>query len=577
MSDAGKNKWRDKYLDALDQHEALERQGQEEVKLLQRALLRVSIAATGQQPELDRTLETLRGTLRSGDKGQLQAALTEVDGALHQFDQERDETTRELKGSLQSLIVPLLAREPERPLKRKLRNLAQDVSRQRDLLYIYPSLLHQLAQLQAQVFADQEETGSDEHKEKSSGLMARLLGRSDDSAPSGLTEHKSEPGDTNEIDEEQELNLAQVDRALFELNPNASLRDSATVSDNMRLIITELLVSVEAQNLEPARVQSLQRRLRSGITNADLLPVLEEVRDLIMAAYVAATRAFTVYLSEVNSELADIYQALGVASDASTDLETASATMQADMMAEFEQLSHKAEEATDLNQLKSQVQNRIGNIRAVLSTFQESSKANGPVTEQLVALAQKLKTMESEAEKNRKVLEEQRAKALTDPLTGVPNREAFNERATIEVQRYRRYKNPLSIAIVDLDYFKKINDSFGHQAGDRVLKVLSNAIVKRLRDVDFFGRYGGEEFVVLLPETDAKQAYQCLDKIRSGIARTDFNYRDQPVELTVSIGIAQFSEADTLEAAFERADRALYDAKAAGRNQCKIAELSDEP
>lgn len=472
--------------------------------------------------------------------------------------------TGEIKGSLQSLIVPLLAREPARPLKRKLRDLAQEVSRQRDLLHVYPSLLQQLAQLQVQVL---EQHASDhEKKTKPASLMSRLLGK-DESDPVPAEQE-------GESDKPQELSLSQVDRALFELNPNASLRDSSTVSENLRAIITELLVSVEAQNVEPARVQNLQQRLKAGITNADLLPVLEEVRDLIMAAYMAASRAFAEYLSEVNAELADIYQALDIAVDASTDLEAASASMQADMMAEFEQLSHNTHEATDLNQLKSQVQHRIGNIRTALIRFRERSETKGQISQQLETLAKRLKSMESEAEKNRKVLEEQRVKALTDPLTGVPNREAFNERAAIEMQRFHRYQNPLTLAIFDLDYFKKINDSFGHQAGDRVLQVLSHAISRRLRDVDFFGRYGGEEFVALLPETDAEQAFQCLDSIRAAIARTEFNYRDQPVDISVSIGIAQFAGKDSVETVFERADRALYEAKAAGRNQCRVASKS---
>lgn len=255
-----------------------------------------------------------------------------------------------------------------------------------------------------------EQHASDhEKKAKPASLMSRLLGK-DESDPVPAEQE-------GESDKPQELSLSQVDRALFELNPNASLRDSSTVSENLRAIITELLVSVEAQNVEPARVQNLQQRLKAGITNADLLPVLEEVRDLIMAAYMAASRAFAEYLSEVNAELADIYQALDIAVDASTDLEAASASMQADMMAEFEQLSHNTHEATDLNQLKSQVQHRIGNIRTALIRFRERSETKGQISQQLETLAKRLKSMESEAEKNRKVLEEQRVKALTDPLT----------------------------------------------------------------------------------------------------------------------------------------------------------------
>ena len=97
---------------------------------------------------------------------------------------------------------------------------------------------------------------------------------------------------------------------------------------------------------------------------------------------------------------------------------------------------------------------------------------------------------------------------------------------------------------------------------------MSNAIAKRLREVDFFGRYGGEEFVIILPETTGGQALGALDKIRAAIAKTGFSYKETPLELTVSVGLAQLRKDETADALFDRADRALYAAKAAGRNQC---------
>jgi diguanylate cyclase len=174
-----------------------------------------------------------------------------------------------------------------------------------------------------------------------------------------------------------------------------------------------------------------------------------------------------------------------------------------------------------------------------------------------------------EAEKNRTNLEVQRKKAMQDALTELPNREAYNERAHAEVQRWQRYGRPLSVAVFDIDHFKRINDSFGHQAGDRVIKVIGRSIAKRLREVDFFCRYGGEEFVALMPETDSKTALEVLEKVRDAIANAAFNYKDQPLTITVSIGVTEFKTSDTLESAFERADQALYNAKSTGRNRCQ--------
>ncbi|MDO3381768.1 GGDEF domain-containing protein [Gilvimarinus algae] len=563
-SGEGASKWRDKYLDALDQQEAAERAYQEELQILQRALVRVSVAADGQQRDLDAALELLRSSIRNNEKSRFHSALKALDAALLQFDDARDEMSTSLRAAMQSLIVPLLAREPARPLKKSLRELAQEVTRQGELLRSYPELLARLAGLQAEVLAVEEVPQSEK-----GGFLSRLMGSHQTSAAEG---GESTPVHPSSDQPRERLSSGKSDRALFELNPNASLRDSETVSENMRNIINDLLQSVEAQALEPARVSALQQRLRSGITNADLIPMLEEVRDLVMAAYMAATRTFAAYLNEVNLELADIYGVLDAAVLHSGDLQSASDTMQADVLAEFERLQSQASEATDLTQLKNQVQSRLGSIRAALNAYRQRTSAAAPVTEQLSALAHRLKTMESEARKNREVLEEQRKKALQDSLTGLPNREAYNERIALEAQRFRRYGNPLVLAVCDLDYFKKINDTLGHQAGDRVLRVLSSAINKRLREVDFFGRYGGEEFVVIMPETTPEQAYTVLDKIRAAIFKTDFSYKDMPVELSVSIGIAEFRADDSAEQVFERADKALYEAKAAGRNQCRLAD-----
>jgi diguanylate cyclase len=138
------------------------------------------------------------------------------------------------------------------------------------------------------------------------------------------------------------------------------------------------------------------------------------------------------------------------------------------------------------------------------------------------------------------------------------------------VQRWQRYQRPLTIAIFDIDYFKKINDNFGHQAGDRVIKVIGRSIAKRLREVDFFCRYGGEEFVAFMPETDADSALVVLEKLREAIAKAAFNYKNQPMSISISIGLTEFKAGDDLASAFERADKALYRAKANGRNRCEL-------
>ena len=131
----------------------------------------------------------------------------------------------------------------------------------------------------------------------------------------------------------------------------------------------------------------------------------------------------------------------------------------------------------------------------------------------------------------------------------------------------RRHGRPLSICIVDIDLFKRINDTLGHLRGDKVLKLVAREISRRVRNEDFVARYGGEEFVIIMPETDQQSALAAAEKVRISIAECPFNFNNERFPVTASFGVAGFQEGDDIESCFERADKALYKAKAEGRNR----------
>lgn len=162
--------------------------------------------------------------------------------------------------------------------------------------------------------------------------------------------------------------------------------------------------------------------------------------------------------------------------------------------------------------------------------------------------------------------------AATDALTGLPNRRVLDQRLTEELRRAQRYRKPLSLMLLDVDRFKKVNDSYGHLAGDAVLKTLAKLFVKQIRDVDFVARYGGEEFMFILPETDNVGAELAAQRIRRAVADSSVPLPDgREVNVTVSIGIVCFPHCGgSVQELTERADRALYAAKLAGRNQVKL-------
>ncbi|NRA25098.1 MAG: GGDEF domain-containing protein, partial [Oleispira sp.] len=155
-------------------------------------------------------------------------------------------------------------------------------------------------------------------------------------------------------------------------------------------------------------------------------------------------------------------------------------------------------------------------------------------------------------------------------LTGLPNRESYQQRIVQEIHRIERYGGSLSLMVCDIDLFKRINDNYGHLAGDKVLKIIARSLQSNLRDSDFIARFGGEEFIVLMPETSAEEAKFVADKLRKKIEESPFNFKKEPVQITISFGISEFSQGESLEEVFQRADKALYKAKENGRNQVML-------
>lgn len=169
----------------------------------------------------------------------------------------------------------------------------------------------------------------------------------------------------------------------------------------------------------------------------------------------------------------------------------------------------------------------------------------------------------------RKQLEiELQRQAHVDFLTGVNNRGYFMELAEMELNRALRYQNPLSVLMIDIDYFKLVNDNYGHQTGDRVLKKLAEICEQTLREVDIIGRLGGEEFALLLPETDNKEAFEVGQRLIKAVSLSSLSIEDRPpLKFTISVGVASLRQGSDLQLLLDLADKALYEAKNTGRNK----------
>ncbi|MFZ8861837.1 MAG: GGDEF domain-containing protein [Thermocrinis sp.] len=170
-------------------------------------------------------------------------------------------------------------------------------------------------------------------------------------------------------------------------------------------------------------------------------------------------------------------------------------------------------------------------------------------------------------EKNRELQE----LAYYDPLTGLPNRRFFFEHASLIFEEVKRYEKPLSLLVMDIDHFKKINDTYGHDAGDLVLKTFADVIRGIVRKSDICARFGGEEFVVLLPNTDLEGAGVLAERIRAAVSKNPVEHGSIVIVFTVSIGISQYRKGmQSIDELIKEADIALYRAKEGGRNRVEV-------
>jgi diguanylate cyclase len=319
------------------------------------------------------------------------------------------------------------------------------------------------------------------------------------------------------------------------------------------------------------QAEALRQRITDGLNFYELVPVLDDFAVLMLAVADMGQREFEGYLKQLNDRLATFQSSLKDAHEGYADSMSAARELDAALREQVGGLHSSVVSATELDQLKHVVEGRLDGL---LSTMDEYQRQRGDVdqalTERLHTLVERVASMELEAKGFRDHLEEQRQKALTDPLTGLPNRAAWDERMELEMARWQRYGGDLLVGMVDIDHFKRINDNYGHLAGDKVLKIIADELSKRLRKTDFMARFGGEEFSLLIPSTPLAGAEQLLETLRAAIEACPFHFKGERVSITLSAGVSAFAGGERADVVFERADQALYRAKRAGRNRIEV-------
>ncbi|GLS24595.1 GGDEF domain-containing protein [Marinibactrum halimedae] len=578
--------WREKYLQALSDQERIEKISAAQIEQFRKGIIKLSEASLGVDEQLDEELERVIAYLRRQTRTRTALQTDELQKRADAAIARRESNDAASLKALSSLTESLKDLNPSGELVSALKQFEKTVKKDPVKLYQYPKMLEELSELQSQTLEAIIETKP--------GWWGKITG-----TKATLKESSSELTSSEQIDSPElndlidEENQGEEPTSPDDTSPNddtaepvndrtiASQESDAgpafsRIASRISRVLADILDSIHIEPCVEDKANTTRDRIANGLNWYELVPTLEDVRDLVLQAYLEANRSFTEYLNQVNDALLFLNEHLSIATTENRSQVTLSGRVHDALKSEQGRLELALQAASDLQELKGSVKEHIEALYSNLSELEQLKTSGQTLDTELIAVQERLSRLEQEHQEALEELETERKKALTDTLTELPNREAFNQRLHHEFQRWQRYGHPLSLAICDVDHFKKFNDTYGHQTGDKVLKIIANLLVKRLREVDFIARFGGEEFVILLPETHAREGYNVLESVREALSQAAFRFKDQPVTITASFGITDFQEEDTTTTVFARADNALYQAKDQGRNCVVYAEKEEK-
>ena len=556
-------RWKDKYFEQNESFEEQKKCAQDYAALLQRILVRVSLAAENVSERLDDELNGLRSAIRnaSAEDNDLEERLKRIDKLILASDESKQQNTSQIVQILDQLIEQLLAIKLPRKQKHALKKLSKSLSKKASNLQAYPGILSEYAALQASVLQEIVQP-----QEKEQGFFSRILGGNRQELAADDCGSAQEQSEADlELESDEETIEAE------EIAPGFS-----SVARHIRHTLTNLLDQLSFPQSAHRDVAKLRDQIENELVWYELGPTLDDVASLVLSVVGKGQRDFESFLKSLDERLSKVQGFLIESQKVDAKWKTKNQAFDQVVRDQVDGISQKIDSSVDLDELKDSISNHLDSIyQAVDQHDSDGQQFENDKQEEVKALQERINAMEQEAAYIRKRLKEERSKALRDSLTNLPNREAYDERFELELERWKRYQKPATLVVADIDFFKKINDNYGHLSGDKVLQIIAKELRNRVRKTDFVARYGGEEFVIILPETDIDTATPVVEKVREMVGRLPFHFRDENIQITMSFGLIEFKDGCSAEDAkdvqqsilFERADKALYRAKSNGRNR----------
>lgn len=612
------SRWKNRYYDALNELEGKEKSWREVERLLRQLISRLTLAADTRHNALTDQLKELRNAVRDGrDILQLRELIEGISENVADLDRLRKKDTKAVHPAaifsdiLEQLTVPDELSRTFKKLKKRAKKL--DQSEAADILN------NDFIELLKDIIDPPVDEKDDGHKVK---ILDRLLHR--DQTDTKSTDKNLETGDRDKKPVPQKFVAPAVGELLLQLAlrlPDAVKRrinfpalkkytnkararkdliaivdviaqqvEAAYIPDEPELIIlddesikalSEAIKLFFSQLAPPVDLQGRICELEEFFSdNSDdvesLIHCINSLADVV--ADICSRLAFQhdeleSFFIQLTTRLKDIDVGLSKAGELNELSNRNNQEMDRSVQNEMDDINDSIKTIDDIESLKDVVKKSVNVIADHLQIFQETEATRHKESEEHIKyLTEKVAKMDVDSEHLRSHLQETQQQAYKDALTGIPNRYAYEVRLSEEIARCRRYGTDLCMIVWDIDKFKAVNDNYGHAGGDRVLKVIAETLSACIRETDFLARFGGEEFILLLPETSLESTQQVAVKLCETVAETPFHFRDSGVRVTISGGFAQLHKDETSASLFERADKALYQAKEKGRNRTESAE-----
>lgn len=369
------------------------------------------------------------------------------------------------------------------------------------------------------------------------------------------------------------LNLYEITIKILSTNrethaPDLSGFDANTdqlkrLNKELQRVITELDFEGEYGDL----LIDIRAKLLLGVNSSTLLELTLQVLQLVVLGTENERKTSEKFLEQTNESLSKISSnSEQIISQSRSDF-----VQRQSLHNELNGLAKRSQNSLtldkDFSSLLASMTPLVRELSLLSERFRQSESREQALLEQIQYAKRQIDTLSDMTNEYRRRLEDQAKRLLLDPLTKTLNRTAFNDQLELEYRRWIRTQHNLRIVLFDIDNFKQINDHFGYSAGDKALKIIARTIGKELNQSDTLARFGGEEFIVILPEYQDQEVLTLIQKVQRNIALLPFKFRDRSLKITVSAACTQLKDTDTPELVLEHLGKALAEVKDFGSNQ----------